>query len=113
MVAAAFAAFTPRRELDPWERADIADVLEAAAEWEAGRLPLAELRRIGHIEWQGQPSSGYTRFVALGAAGPRSTAGQTLLRAIEAIVEGDRAIRLTDQGAFPVEAWIDALGSWR
>jgi hypothetical protein len=40
-------------------------VLDAAVEWQEGRLPTAQAAQIGTITRNGHPSSGYTRFVAL------------------------------------------------
>lgn len=110
MVAAAFTDLMPKRVLDPWELQDLRDVIEAAAEWAAGRLPLGEFARIGHIEWQGRPSAAYTRYLALTTVGPHSAAGQLLRRAIEALVAADRRIRITAMGIVPLADWIDALG---
>lgn len=57
------------------EVAAVEDVLDAAVEWEAGRLPLGELWRVGTLfprPWtyrgetcRGQDAGGYSRYKAL------------------------------------------------
>lgn len=68
MVAEAFRDLLPdggRRELTPDEIAEVEDVLDASAEWRAGRLPWQAAANIGTIARGSRPSSSYARFVAL------------------------------------------------
>lgn len=82
------------RPLDPWEERDLADVLEAAREWQAGRLPLAEFARVGLL----RDSPAYTRYLALLRAAPADR--PPLAAAIDALLATNPALKITDQGVF-------------
>ncbi len=67
-LASTFGALMPdngRRALTPDEQADIADVLDAAAAWDAGDLDLNAAAHIGTLLYEGHPSRSYSRAVAL------------------------------------------------
>ncbi|MDQ3222113.1 MAG: hypothetical protein M3Q75_01350 [Gemmatimonadota bacterium] len=67
-IGATFTAFMPdqgRRDLSPEELDSMNDILDAAAEWAAGRLPLNAAAQVGTIlTHQGHPSRAYSRHVA-------------------------------------------------
>lgn len=67
-IGSTFNAFQPdqgRRELSPEELDSIQDCLDAAVEWDAGRLPLNAAAQVGTIlTHQGHPSRAYSRHVA-------------------------------------------------
>ncbi len=78
-----------RRELSPDEVADVEDILDAAAEWQAGRLPLGELMRIGSLTHGTRPSPGYSRFTALYTTSKSDTRRAALMAAIEELIRRD------------------------
>lgn len=59
------ASLTPERTLTEEERESVEDVLFAAADWQAGELPITEAAKFGIVPWNGRPSPWYTRFVAI------------------------------------------------
>jgi len=67
-VGAAFTAFLPdhgRRDFSPEELDSIADVLDAATEWDQGRMPLNAAAHVGTVLTPaGHPSRSYSRHVA-------------------------------------------------
>lgn len=74
MIAAATALWNAlpeqaRRDLTAEDHASIADVLDAAADWRAGKLPWWEAAAVGVIPYDAgtgaRPSPGFTRTVAL------------------------------------------------
>ncbi len=68
------------------EAAVVEDVLDAASEWQAGRLPLGELMRIGSLTHGTRPSPGYSRFTALYTTSKSDTRRAALMAAIEEMV---------------------------
>lgn len=67
-IGATFTAFMPgqgRRELSPEELDSIQDCLDAAVEWDAGRMPLNTAAHVGTVlTHDGHPSRSYSRHVA-------------------------------------------------
>lgn len=76
----AFERLMPERALDAEERGDVEAILDAAAEWDAGRLPHQEVATLGFIAYDGRPSQGYSRFVALVRADPADARRAALTR---------------------------------
>jgi hypothetical protein len=70
------------------------DILEAAAEWRAGRLPLWEFERVGALPaWEPDgrgrfESVGYGRFLALLTVAKNDPRREALMAAIDALVDG-------------------------
>jgi hypothetical protein len=86
-----------RRPLNDEEIAVCEDVLDAAAEWRAGRLPLQVFSQIGRLPCQDSrgrrvESPGYARFVAMWHATPGDPRRDALLAAIECLVRQQRVI---------------------
>jgi hypothetical protein len=99
-----------RRPLDDEEIAVCEDVLDAAAEWHAGRLPLQVFAQIGRLPCQDSrgrrvESAGYARFVAMWHAAPGDPRRDALMAAIEHLVRQQRVIisrhGLFDHGDVP------------
>lgn len=101
MVAEAVRALIPA-SLDPWARDNIEDVLDAAAEWANGALPLPEFARIGTITyWRHgveMPSPGYTRWLAVVTAAANDPRRGHLLNAIEALLRARPDLRVDESG---------------
>ncbi len=74
------------RSLTRDEAASVEDILDAATEWQAGRLPLGELARIGSLAYGTRPSPGYSRFVAVYTTSRRDPRRAALQAAIEEMV---------------------------
>jgi len=94
-----------RRPLSAEERVVVDDVLDAAAEWRAGRLPLeafAAIGRLPHWDSRGRrvEGAGYARFVALLMAEPSDQRRAALIAAIDALVRADTHAVVTRQGVF-------------
>ena len=70
------------------DKVEFDDVLDAATEFCAHRLPIHEFARIGGIASQatGRPSPGYTRFLALMTAPPTDPRRAALRQAINAVL---------------------------
>lgn len=102
----------PRRVLSPWELDDISDVLDAAVEWEQGRLPLAEFARVGSLVYEQRgdrrTSPAYTRHVALRTALPGDPRLASLRKAIAALVANNPRQVVTRHGVFQAYELIDA-----
>lgn len=90
------------RTLDPWEERDLADVMDAAYEWQAGRLPLSEFARVGMI----RDSPAYTRYLCMLRATPEHR--RVLAAAIDALIAADPRLKVTDQGVFNRWDLLDA-----
>lgn len=63
-IAGAFIDLLPMggtRDLTPDERVEVTDVLDAASDWAAHRLPWQDAARVGTILCHGRPSAPYTR----------------------------------------------------
>lgn len=97
------AAMRPKRSPTPEEDAVIHEVRDIATEWDAGRLPLPEVRALcsGHMRWL------TTRFTP-----PDHAAFAPLMRLLDALIadeqtaEGDLIV--TKHGTFTRKALIDA-----
>ena len=88
---------TPRT--DPDIAADCEDILDAAAEWLAGTLPLDALMRLGTIEdHHGRPSPRYSRWVAMCTAERSDPRRRALLAALDRVVAAQ--VIVTRQGIF-------------
>jgi hypothetical protein len=82
---------------DPDIAADCADILDAAAEWMAGTLPLDALMRLGTIEdHHGRPSPRYSRWVAMCTAERSDPRRRALLAALDRVVAAQ--VIVTRQG---------------
>lgn len=68
------------------EKLQIDDVLEAAGEWSAKRLPIHEFSKIGGILSNGKPSAGYTRMLAFVTTPRTDPRWDDLRRAINALL---------------------------
>lgn len=85
----------PKKALDPWEADSIQDVLDAAVEWQEGRLPLEVMKEIGAISYDTkfgrgpEPSPGYTRFLAVMMTTNEDPRRAALLAATDAIIALD------------------------
>lgn len=82
----AFPALPDRLTAEDWT--DVADVLDAAAEWNAGRLPLEAFAKVGTMlsPFTGRPSAQYTRYVAARVTIADKPRLAPLLRALDALV---------------------------
>lgn len=83
------------RVLTPDERADVEDVLEAAAEWHAGRLPLPAAAAVGTYG----DSPAHARFLATTTT-PREDARWHDLQAMLTALVKAQGYELTRQGCF-------------
>lgn len=82
---------------DPDIAADCEDILDAAAAWMAGDLPLTELMRLGTIEdHHGRPSPRYSRWVAMCTAERSDPRRRALLAALDRVVAAQ--VIVTRQG---------------
>lgn len=100
-----FASLAPDlpRTLDPWEEQDMTDVLDAATEWDAGRLPLSEFAKIGMI----RDSPAYTRYLTvLRTSDPARRS--VLLRAIDALLHANPALKVTAHEVYSRWDLLDA-----
>lgn len=98
----AIAPLTPgagTRTLTPEEREEVEWILDAAAEWQAGRLPWQEVARIGGIELGGYPSAAYTRFCAVAFTPPTDPRRVALLALIDVLIRNS-GYKTTYQGTY-------------
>ncbi len=100
MVARALSQLLPERfsEID---RGAIEDVLDAAREWDEGRMSLTVAATIATVEYQGNPSRSYARFVAL-LRTPRSDPRWHALNRMVDVLATSMYVKTT-QGLF--ESW--------
>ena len=106
LISRAFPALPDRLSPEDWQ--DVADVLDAAAEWDAGRLPLESFARIGTIAnpATGRSSPGYTRHVAVRVTHRDDPRRAPLLRVFDALLRFEGWI-VTDNGVFAPADIID------
>lgn len=84
---------------DPDIAADCADILDAAQEWQAGRMDLNALLHLGTIEdHHGRPSPKYSRWVAMCTAERSDPRRRALLAALDRVVAAQ--VVITKQGVF-------------
>ena len=90
----------PRIDRDPRHiMADCEDILDAAAEWMAGRMDLNALLHLGTIEdHHGRPSPRYSRWVAMCTAERSDPRRRALLAALDRVVAAQ--VVITKQGVF-------------
>lgn len=86
-----------RRALTPEESAEINDVLDAAAEWAAGRLPWQTAAQVGTILSDGRPSAGYSRFLARFTCSPSDPRRRHLI-ALQDYLDAAQGLQITDKG---------------
>jgi hypothetical protein len=88
----------PHHDPDPRHiLADCEDILDAAAAWLSGTLPLTELMRLGTIEdHHGRPSPRYSRWVAMATAERSDPRRRALLAALDRVVAAQ--VIVTRQG---------------
>ena len=93
-------AFPPISGLTADDALAVEDVLDAAASWQRGEIPFPVAASIGAlVDWRGQPSPSYSRYVALHLAGlddPRRAALRALL---DVLVRAEGYV-VTRQGVF-------------
>ncbi len=102
MVAAYATTFLPdngKRDLMPGERLDVNYVLDAASDWQAGRLPWQAAANVGTILCNGRPSSGYSRFIAVQLT-PKSDPRRRCLEALGTHLDTQQGLRVTPRGTF-------------
>ena len=87
-------ADAPALELTPEERADVNDVLDAAAAWAAGDLPFYEAARIGRL---GSPA--HTRYIAIRATPKEDPRWRDLMALFDVLIESQGYV-ITRQGVF-------------
>lgn len=95
------------RDLTDDEQGAVADILDAAAEWAAGRLPLHALSEVGKLPaWNAAgrrcESAGYGRALALMSTPPSDPRWPALRDAIEELVRRQEVV-VTTQGVFERE----------
>lgn len=99
------------RNAMPWltrltaeDRQEVDDVLDAAVEWQAGRLPLIEAARVGQIVSPGTdaPSAFYSRLVARFLSLGGDSRGPTMQALLEALVRFQGA-QVTNFGIFDAD----------
>ena len=96
------------RPLTDDDRATIQDILDAASEWNAGRLPFYAFMRAGTLLGYDRnnrryESAGYARAVALVTTAPSDPRRACLLRAIEELCRLQDVVR-TRHGTFTRES---------
>lgn len=86
-----------RLDADGW--AEVNDVLDAATEWAAVRLPLEAFARIGTLARPagGLPSAAYTRHVAARVM-PTDPRWRALMRAFDTLADFHGYVRLANGG---------------
>jgi hypothetical protein len=102
MVAAYATTFLPengKRALTPDEQLDVNDVLDAAQDWQAGKLPWEAAANVGTILCEGRPSSGYSRFIAL-LLTPKTDPRRRGLEALGRHLDTQQGLRVTPRGTF-------------
>lgn len=110
----AFPPLPDRLSKDDWQ--DVADVLDAAAEWSAGRLPLESFAAVGTMlsPFTGRPSAQYTRYVAARVTIADKARLAPLLRALDHLLlfQGQT---ITSHGVFDRDELVNVtvLGSYR
>lgn len=75
-----------RRPLTPEEEDSVTDVLDAAAAWKAGTLPLTAAAAIGTITYRDHISPRYSRFVAIATTPVGDPRRAALLEMVELMV---------------------------
>lgn len=98
----AIAGLTPgagQRLLTTDERAEVDDILDAAAEWQAGRMDWRAVAGLGRLEINGAPSESYSRFVAVAMTPPGDPRRAALLAFLDVLVRAEGYIA-TRQGTF-------------
>lgn len=81
-------------DLTDTDRGEVEDILDAAAAWKAGSLPIHEFARLGQIvSPANQRSAGYSRYVAFRTT-PRSDFRYGALVAAIAAVKERQDVRL-------------------
>ncbi len=102
MVAEYATTFLPdsgKRALNPDEAADVNDVLDAAQDWDAGKLPWQAAANVGTILCNGRPSSGYSRFIAF-LLTPKTDPRRRCLDALGTHLDTQQGLRVTPRGTF-------------
>lgn len=99
LMSRVFPPLPERLTKDDWQ--DISDVLDAAAEWDAGRLPLEVFAHTGTMARPagGLPSAAYTRHVAVRVTSPDDPRWRSLMRALDALADFAGYIK-TQHGTF-------------
>ena len=106
MVAESLTRMMPgegRRRLTFDEQTSVEDVLDAAQDWEDGKLPLEAFASVGDItNYRDQPSPGYTRFVARFTTPESDPRRAALIRAQDALIRLEGWI-VTNHGVFSAD----------
>ena len=94
-------AGTRHENLSDSDKIEVDDVLEAAAAWAAGQLPIHEFAKVGTIPspYTGNPSGSYTRYVAMLSTPVTDARRHDLRRALDALLTFQGFI-VTSQGVF-------------
>lgn len=90
------------------DKIEVDDVLEAAAAWASGALPIWELANVGTMlsPVTGKPSSAYTRYSAVLATPVIDPRRGELLRAIDALINAQGMV-ITSFGIFDTTDLVD------
>lgn len=93
------------RTLDDESKVEIHDVLDAAADFVAGLMPIHTFAKIGGIpsSTNGKPSPGYTRFMALMTTPTDDPRRAALLTAIDAVLSF-QGVMLWERGIYERDA---------
>lgn len=90
-----------RDRLSAADRQDVEDVLDAAAAWAGGDLPMGEFIRVGTlvIPGTGRVSPGYSRYMAMICADPGDVRRDALRGAVDRIILHG-GLQITRHGIF-------------
>lgn len=98
MVATALDHLLPDHLTDD-DKAAIADILDAAHEWRAGRMDWTAAASIGAIPVNGRLSEGYARFLAVRLTPASDPRRADLLALIDKLIDATGIVRTT-QGTY-------------
>lgn len=87
------------RELSLDDQDMIVDTLDAAVEWQEGRMAWHDAARIGAIEFNGSPSAAYSRFLALTSTPKADPRWQALRALVDRLIRASGFV-LTVQGTY-------------
>jgi hypothetical protein len=115
MITGAMAALMPdqgRRQLSDEERFEVELVLDAAADWQAGRLAWQDAARVGELLRGGRPSAAYTRFVAAQVAA-RSDWRRAALLALQEHLDRMQGLIVDARGTMTRAEWHEIAEAQR
>lgn len=102
-IADALAHTGDRRPLTPDDRANVEDVLDAAAAWRAGELPWTVAAAVAPTAYGATMSAGYTRFLAIRTTPLSDPRRPALMALITYLIDMTGVVRTTSGMFTPAE----------